>query len=81
MIDPAKGETDRLLRQVEQLSTLVEDLRTLAHADAGELELERTPIDLGDVLRAAVADRLAVIGERDEFERERIAAGIREKSP
>ncbi len=56
VIDPAKGEADRLLRQVEQLSTLVEDLRTLAHADAGELELERTLIDLADVLRAAVND-------------------------
>lgn len=59
VIDPAKGEADRLLRQVEQLSTLVEDLRTLAHADAGELELDRRLIDLVDVLRAAVADQRA----------------------
>jgi two-component system sensor histidine kinase AdeS len=56
VIDPNEGEAERLLRQVEQLSRLVEDLRTLAHADAGELELDLRLIDLGDVLHAAVAD-------------------------
>lgn len=56
VIDPTKGESDRLLRQVEQLSRLVEDLRTLAHADAGELSLDRRSIDLEDVLQGVVAD-------------------------
>jgi signal transduction histidine kinase len=56
VIDPATGEADRLLRQVEQLSRLVEDLRALAHADAGELGLDLRHIDLDAVLRLAVAD-------------------------
>lgn len=56
VIDPAAGEADRLLRQVEHLSRLVEDLRTLAHADAGELELDLRTVDLAHVARTAVAD-------------------------
>lgn len=56
VIDPAKGEADRLLRQVEQLSHLVEDLRTLAHADAGELGLDRRSVDLDRILGGVVAD-------------------------
>jgi signal transduction histidine kinase len=59
VIDPATGEADRLLRQVEQLSRLVEDLRTLAHADAGELDLDLRRIDLESVLRMAVGDQRA----------------------
>jgi two-component system OmpR family sensor kinase/two-component system sensor histidine kinase BaeS len=36
--------------QIQQLTRLVEDLRTLAHADAGRLDLERVPVDLHDVV-------------------------------
>ncbi|PHY22880.1 cell wall metabolism sensor histidine kinase WalK [Caulobacter sp. BP25] len=56
VIAPVTGEADRLLRQVEQLSRLVEDLKTLAHADAGELDLDLRPVRVDEVLRAAVAD-------------------------
>jgi two-component system sensor histidine kinase AdeS len=56
VIDPATGEANRLLRQVEQLSRLVEDLRTLAHADAGELDLDLRRVDVDELLRAVVAD-------------------------
>jgi two-component system, OmpR family, sensor histidine kinase AdeS len=56
VIDPRTDEADRLLRQVDQLSRLVEDLRTLAHADAHALELDLRTIDLSDVVRQAVLD-------------------------
>jgi signal transduction histidine kinase len=56
VIDPSTDEADRLLRQVDQLSRLVEDLRTLAHADAHALELDLRTIDLSDVVRQAVID-------------------------
>lgn len=56
VIRPDDGEAERLLRQVEQLSRLVEDLRTLAYADAGELELDLRIVDPGHLLRAAVSD-------------------------
>lgn len=56
VIEPSTGEADRLLRQVEQLSRLVEDLRTLAHADAGELELDLRTTEISQVARSAVGD-------------------------
>lgn len=56
VIDPSAGEADRLLVQVEQLSRLVEDLRTLAHADAGELELDLRTTDIARIARNAVSD-------------------------
>lgn len=49
-------EAARLLRQVDQLARLVDDLRTLAHAEAGELGLERRATDPGDTVRAVIAD-------------------------
>jgi two-component system sensor histidine kinase AdeS len=56
VIDPVTGEADRLLRQVGQLSRLVEDLRTLAHAEAGQLSLDLRRVKVDEILRAAVAD-------------------------
>lgn len=56
VIDPKMGEADRLLRQVDQLLRLVEDLRTLAHADAGELQLDLRRVDLGAVCQTVTAD-------------------------
>jgi two-component system, OmpR family, sensor histidine kinase BaeS len=45
-----------ILEQTELLTRLVDDLRTLALADAGELRLERTPTDLS-ALTCRVVDR------------------------
>lgn len=56
VIEPCPGETERLLRQVNQLTRLVDDLRTLAHAEAGELALEQQTIDPCDTLRMVMAD-------------------------
>jgi len=56
VIDPATGEADRLLRQVDALARVVEDLRTLAHADAGELRLDLRPTDLAEVASGVAAD-------------------------
>jgi signal transduction histidine kinase len=43
-----------VLAQTELLTRLVEDLRTLALADAGELHLEKKPVDLVALVRQAV---------------------------
>lgn len=43
-----------VLEQTELLTRLVEDLRTLALADAGELKLERAPVDLEGLTRRVV---------------------------
>ncbi|NIJ64942.1 signal transduction histidine kinase [Sphingomonas leidyi] len=55
-IDPSTDEPERLLRQVEQLSRIVEDLRTLAHADAHVLELDLRVVDLARVVQFAIVD-------------------------
>ena len=43
-----------VLEQNRLLTRLVDDLRTLAMADAGQLTLERTPADLGELVRQVV---------------------------
>ncbi|HSQ16824.1 MAG TPA: ATP-binding protein, partial [Anaerolineales bacterium] len=64
---PLKSENlQPVLEQNRLLTRLVDDLRTLAMADAGQLTLERTPADLGELVRQVVerfqsqADRQAV---------------------
>jgi signal transduction histidine kinase len=59
VIAPAMGEADRLLRQVEHLIHIVDDLGALAQADAGELRLDPEPLDPGDLLRTIVSDLAA----------------------
>jgi len=50
------AETTRVIREeTERLSRLVEDLRTVNRADAGELALSRRPIDIGDLVGRALA--------------------------
>ena len=44
-----------LLEETRHLSRLVEDLRTLANAEAGALELRKESVDLGDLLRDVAA--------------------------
>ncbi len=44
-----------LLDQTQLLSRLVDDLRTLALAEAGQLELQRAPADLGRLVASVVA--------------------------
>jgi signal transduction histidine kinase len=51
--------------QNQVLTRLVEDLRTLALADAGELALERTPTDVAALLERVVARFSPQAGEAD----------------
>jgi len=50
-----KGEVARLYDQTRLLSHLVNDLRELAQADAGQLSLSRQPTDVANLVSAAVA--------------------------
>jgi signal transduction histidine kinase len=56
VIDGTPDETERLLRQVDHILHIVDDLDALAHADTGRLVLECEGIELGDVIRPVVAD-------------------------
>jgi signal transduction histidine kinase len=50
------ADTTRIIREeTERLARLVEDLRTLTRADAGELALARRPIDIGDLVARAMS--------------------------
>jgi signal transduction histidine kinase len=44
-----------LLEETQHLSRLVEDLRTIANAEAGALDLRREPVDLAEVIRDVAA--------------------------
>ncbi|MEA3339518.1 MAG: ATP-binding protein, partial [Chloroflexota bacterium] len=51
---PATSEhLEPVLEEAELLTHLVEDLRLLALAEAGQLTLEKRPLDVGDLLRDA----------------------------
>lgn len=52
--DPTPENLDPALAQVQTLTRLVEDLRVLALADAGELRLERQALDLAALLAREV---------------------------
>jgi two-component system OmpR family sensor kinase/two-component system sensor histidine kinase BaeS len=60
-----KAEISRLYDETRLLSRLVEDLRELALADAGELYLELRPTDVGQVIHRTV-DTLALAAEVQE---------------
>ncbi|HEY9077209.1 MAG TPA: ATP-binding protein [Anaerolineaceae bacterium] len=65
-IYPLTLETlEPVIQQNYFLSHLVEDLRTLAMADAGELRLEKITVDLPLIIRKSLADFDAKIRERD----------------
>jgi signal transduction histidine kinase len=62
VIDPATGECERLLAQIDRLMRLVDDLGTLAKAQAGGLTLDLRNVDLAriaDHLRRAIGGEAA----------------------
>jgi len=50
-MEPNSERIDALLEQVDLLARLVHDLRALTLAEAGELALRRTPLDLAELAR------------------------------
>ncbi|MFN2290695.1 MAG: sensor histidine kinase [Anaerolineae bacterium] len=62
-----KAEVSRLYDETRLLSRLVDDLRELALADAGQLGLSLQPIDVAEVARSAAAS-FAPVAEAQEVE-------------
>jgi signal transduction histidine kinase len=62
-LDPA--EISRLYDETRLLGRLVDDLRELALADAGQLDLNLQPTDIGDVIRNTV-DALGLAAEAEQ---------------
>lgn len=55
VVKPTPPQLAALHEEILLLSRLVADLRTLSLADAGQLELHRSPTDLGALIRGAAA--------------------------
>jgi signal transduction histidine kinase len=55
VLAPSPERLSLIQKEIERLQRMVEDLRTLAHADAGELGLYRQPCDPGALLRQCAA--------------------------
>lgn len=49
-LKPTPERLDTIHAEIEHLQRLVNDLRTLAQADVGELRLTRSPVEVGDLL-------------------------------
>jgi two-component system sensor histidine kinase BaeS len=65
-IFPADAEhLEPVLEQTRLLNRLVEDLRTLSLADAGQLALSSVPVDVGEWVGGVVAGFRAVAAGRD----------------
>jgi two-component system sensor histidine kinase BaeS len=63
--DPDHQALSSLGEEIDQLSRLVDDLQTLALADAGALDLRRQPVEFGGLVRQladSFRDRLAARG-------------------
>ena len=58
-----------MLEETQHLSPLVEDLRTLANAEAGALDLQKEPVDPTELIRDAAAsfDRKIEVDISDEL--------------
>jgi len=56
-----------LLAETQHLARLVEDLRTLANADAGALDLRKERIDVGEVIRETAAALRVVVELPEEL--------------
>ena len=72
-----KAEVARLYDETRLLSRLVEDLRELALADAGQLDLNVRPTDVAQVIRHTV-DNFALAAEAQEVD---LSAQLRDDLP
>ncbi|HEY89309.1 MAG TPA: HAMP domain-containing histidine kinase, partial [Thermoflexia bacterium] len=61
---PTKEHLEPVVEEVALLAQLVEDLRLLAQAEAGQLRLTRRPLDVGDLLRDAHVNFTPQAGDR-----------------
>ena len=62
------------LEEIDKLKRLIDQLLTLARADAGEIRLERTAVDLG-ALASAICDQLELVAQAKHVALECAGAG------
>jgi two-component system sensor histidine kinase BaeS len=64
-LDARDGFLASMANETERLIRLVNDLLVLTRADAGALNLQRQPLDLGDLARARVEHLVGLAARRD----------------
>jgi signal transduction histidine kinase len=69
-----RGFLTTMSEQVDRLTKLTTDLLDLSRVDAGGIEIERSPVDLGEIARG-LADELHGLAERTEHTLEVDASG------
>jgi two-component system, OmpR family, sensor histidine kinase BaeS len=69
-----KNEVERLKKQVTLLSRLVQDLRTLSLADAGQLSLHKQRVDVKQLVQECLRTYELIAQQRDIYLRENLAA-------
>lgn len=67
VLKPTKERIDTMFGEVQHLSRLVEDLRTLSLADAGELSVNRHPTDVGELVKDC-ANTFKVLAKKEKIE-------------
>lgn len=65
VINPDVGETSRLLRQVEHVLAIVNDLDTLAQYELGRITMNRRSVDLCEIVGGVVADLKPLLARHD----------------
>jgi signal transduction histidine kinase len=65
VLKPEPSELRDLHAETRRLARLVEELRTLSLAEAGQLQLKRQPVDLGD-LSATLVQRMSPLAQTRE---------------
>jgi two-component system OmpR family sensor kinase len=70
------GEIATIYDETRLLSRLVDDLRELAQAEAGQLPLERQPVDMGELVQAAISSFAPVANEQQVVLTAEIAPGL-----
>ncbi len=65
VINPDVGETSRLLRQVEHVLAIVNDLDTLAQYELGRITMNRRSVDLCEIVAGVVADLKPLLARHD----------------
>ncbi len=64
LMEPSPENVRALQSEVSYLSNLVEDLRMLSSADAGDLKIEKTPVELNSLVREMVERQQNAARER-----------------
>jgi signal transduction histidine kinase len=66
-----------IVEEVEQLNRIVGDLTTLALADARQLQIDRRPLELNDVVKGLMAQATPLAEERGVHFRPQLNGGVR----